>query len=94
VASIGHEAKACEAEQQDRSQRVLSWPSRYRGHFEFSLVLTPPLAANERDLNENDRASRGHSRKDVFARAFMPKIVHGQAVTNEYKTTDITTELN
>lgn len=52
------------------------------------------VATNEGDLNENDRARRGDRRKDVFAEALMPKFVHGQAETNEYKTPDIKTELN
>ena len=57
-------------------------------------MLIPLVAANEADLNENDRACRGHSGKDVFALAFMPELVHGQAETNEYKTPDIKPELN
>jgi hypothetical protein len=63
--------------------------SRYCGRSEFGFVFIPLVAANEGDLNENYRARCGHSRKDVFAGAFMPELVHGQAQTNEYKTPDI-----
>ncbi len=54
---------------------------------------TPLVATNEGDLNKNDRAGCGNRRKNVFAKALMPKFVHGQTETDEYKTPDIKTEL-
>jgi hypothetical protein len=63
--------------------------SRYCGRSEFGFVLMPLVTANEEDLDQNDCASGGNRRKDVFAEALMPEVVHGQAQTNEYKTPDI-----
>ncbi len=57
-------------------------------------MLIALVAANEAGLNENDRARRGHTGKNVFARAFMPELVHGQTETNKYKSPDIKPELN
>ena len=41
-------------------------------------VGIPLVAANEADLNENDRAGGGNCRRDVFAEAVMPEFVREQ----------------
>ena len=52
------------------------------------------VTANKGDLDENDRARGGDRRKDMFAEAFVPKLIHGQADADEYKTPYIKSELN
>ena len=63
------------------------------GHCGHSAGI-PLVATNEADLNENNRAGGGNRRKDVFAEALMPEIVHGQTQTDEYKTPDVKSELD
>jgi hypothetical protein len=57
-------------------------------------LLVPSVPQNEGDLNQNDRAGRGHSGKDVFAKPIMPKFVHWQTETNEHQAPDIKSKLN
>jgi hypothetical protein len=64
------------------------------GSSELSLSGISLVKANESRLNEDDRARRRNCRKNVLAGTFMPKLIHGRAETNHYKTTDIKSELN
>jgi hypothetical protein len=71
-----------------------SLPSKYCGRAEFMPGVICRVAANEGDLNEDDCACRGYRRKEVFAQAVMPEFVHGKALTNQYKATNIESKLN
>ena len=67
--------------------------TRGSGHCGHSVGI-PLIAANEGDLNENNRTGGGDRRKDVFAEALMPEIVHGQTQADKYKPPDVKTELD